>query len=144
RPPRLLSLSGRRRHTRFSRDWSSDVCSSDLVGQEFLAQPMYAKGFLGHGALGIKIDVVIAARGDVVDQFHAADFDQPVARYGGQAGGFGIENDLAVHVLYSLPRSRATRAATSARVRSRPSPVSKSQVARRFFSAWGICRARMV
>src|SRR5690606_24095689 len=23
-------VSGRRRHTRFSRDWSSDVCSSDL------------------------------------------------------------------------------------------------------------------
>src|SRR5690606_41018807 len=25
--------SSRRRHTRFSRDWSSDVCSSDLVPQ---------------------------------------------------------------------------------------------------------------
>src|SRR5690606_40084296 len=25
-------LSSRRRHTRFSRDWSSDVCSSDLGG----------------------------------------------------------------------------------------------------------------
>src|SRR5690606_40359641 len=25
-------FSSRRRHTRFSRDWSSDVCSSDLVG----------------------------------------------------------------------------------------------------------------
>src|SRR5690606_40982035 len=24
----------RRRHTRFSRDWSSDVCSSDLTGEE--------------------------------------------------------------------------------------------------------------
>src|SRR5690606_40177906 len=24
-------FSSRRRHTRFSRDWSSDVCSSDLV-----------------------------------------------------------------------------------------------------------------
>src|SRR5207302_5712664 len=24
--------SSRRRHTRFSRDWSSDVCSSDLAG----------------------------------------------------------------------------------------------------------------
>src|SRR5690606_39936919 len=24
-----------RRHTRFSRDWSSDVCSSDLVGHHF-------------------------------------------------------------------------------------------------------------
>src|SRR5690606_40242934 len=26
----LFFLSSRRRHTRFSRDWSSDVCSSDL------------------------------------------------------------------------------------------------------------------
>src|SRR5690606_40075541 len=26
-------FSSRRRHTRFSRDWSSDVCSSDLGGQ---------------------------------------------------------------------------------------------------------------
>src|SRR5690606_39523467 len=26
----------RRRHTRFSRDWSSDVCSSDLVGKRSL------------------------------------------------------------------------------------------------------------
>src|SRR5690606_40153262 len=27
-------FSSRRRHTRFSRDWSSDVCSSDLKGIE--------------------------------------------------------------------------------------------------------------
>src|SRR5690606_40173412 len=26
-------FSSRRRHTRFSRDWSSDVCSSDLFGE---------------------------------------------------------------------------------------------------------------
>src|SRR5207302_6934178 len=26
--------SSRRRHTRFSRDWSSDVCSSDLSGKQ--------------------------------------------------------------------------------------------------------------
>src|SRR5207302_3423247 len=26
--------SSRRRHTRFSRDWSSDVCSSDLVDRQ--------------------------------------------------------------------------------------------------------------
>src|SRR5690606_40712388 len=26
----MFFFSGRRRHTRFSRDWSSDVCSSDL------------------------------------------------------------------------------------------------------------------
>src|SRR5690606_39854252 len=28
---RLFFFSSRRRHTRFSRDWSSDVCSSDLL-----------------------------------------------------------------------------------------------------------------
>src|SRR5690606_40645308 len=27
-------FSSRRRHTRFSRDWSSDVCSSDLLHQQ--------------------------------------------------------------------------------------------------------------
>src|SRR5690606_39629944 len=29
---RVFFFSSRRRHTRFSRDWSSDVCSSDLGG----------------------------------------------------------------------------------------------------------------
>src|SRR3712207_7704258 len=29
-PPRAVFLSSRRRHTRYWRDWSSDVCSSDL------------------------------------------------------------------------------------------------------------------
>src|SRR5690606_41146552 len=28
----VFFFSSRRRHTRFSRDWSSDVCSSDLPG----------------------------------------------------------------------------------------------------------------
>src|SRR5690606_39421706 len=30
-------FSSRRRHTRFSRDWSSDVCSSDLVSEFVIA-----------------------------------------------------------------------------------------------------------
>src|SRR5690606_14683480 len=32
----LFFFSSRRRHTRFSRDWSSDVCSSDLLLLAFL------------------------------------------------------------------------------------------------------------
>src|SRR5215208_3928641 len=32
---RFFFFSSRRRHTRWPRDWSSDVCSSDLVGQIF-------------------------------------------------------------------------------------------------------------
>src|SRR5207253_8207986 len=41
RPPGFLLFffSGRRRHTRWPRDWSSDVCSSDLKGQN-LADPL--------------------------------------------------------------------------------------------------------
>src|SRR5690606_17080508 len=32
-------FSSRRRHTRFSRDWSSDVCSSDLSGASWPLRP---------------------------------------------------------------------------------------------------------
>src|SRR5207302_7281867 len=32
-------FSSRRRHTRFSRDWSSDVCSSDLYSLTFVVRP---------------------------------------------------------------------------------------------------------
>src|SRR3712207_7097304 len=32
----FLFFSSRRRHTRYWRDWSSDVCSSDLQQKEFL------------------------------------------------------------------------------------------------------------
>src|SRR2546430_6738804 len=31
RPSRSICVSSRRRHTRFDCDWSSDVCSSDLI-----------------------------------------------------------------------------------------------------------------
>src|SRR5690606_40900969 len=35
----FLFFSSRRRHTRFSRDWSSDVCSSDLDPGEPAGEP---------------------------------------------------------------------------------------------------------
>src|SRR5690606_40104269 len=34
--PFFFFFSSRRRHTRFSRDWSSDVCSSDLGKDDFI------------------------------------------------------------------------------------------------------------
>src|SRR5690606_39328067 len=37
--PFLFFFSSRRRHTRFSRDWSSDVCSSDLADADRLSDP---------------------------------------------------------------------------------------------------------
>src|SRR5690606_40774998 len=46
-------FSSRRRHTRFSRDWSSDVCSSDLFRRELLVAPWKRKMsriFLSHSS----------------------------------------------------------------------------------------------
>src|SRR5690606_39422726 len=41
-------FSSRRRHTRFSRDWSSDVCSSDLLDVEIhLVEEDVASGVRG-------------------------------------------------------------------------------------------------
>src|SRR5690606_41087181 len=38
----------RRRHTRFSRDWSSDVCSSDLFLMDHLRFPWHEVDALAH------------------------------------------------------------------------------------------------
>src|SRR3712207_1512813 len=45
-------FSSRRRHTRYWRDWSSDVCSSDLL--ERAAGVLVELDDLGHGALPIR------------------------------------------------------------------------------------------
>src|SRR5256886_11559576 len=52
----IFFFSSRRRHTRFDCDWSSDVCSSDLAGNDRLA---------AHGALGGRVDVAREAPGTV-------------------------------------------------------------------------------
>src|SRR5690606_40684945 len=45
-----------RRHTRFSRDWSSDVCSSDLPACEVAGD--HAPGRGGEPAAGVELAVV--------------------------------------------------------------------------------------
>src|SRR5690606_40108706 len=45
-------FSSRRRHTRFSRDWSSDVCSSDLALQADMGtEPVTHGAQCGHGSV---------------------------------------------------------------------------------------------
>src|SRR2546422_3515514 len=60
-------FSSRRRHTRCSRDWSSDVCSSDLVA--------------GEGPLGGGVDPIFDCRG-------AEDLERP-----GQVVGQALDDD---------------------------------------------------
>src|SRR5690625_7837975 len=37
-----MFCSSRRRHTRWPRDWSSDVCSSDLIAGEWMFDPNHS------------------------------------------------------------------------------------------------------
>src|SRR5690625_7043333 len=57
----ILSLvffrSGRRRHTRWPRDWSSDVCSSDLLHVADLAHLQAPQVHVGQAGVGERHDV---------------------------------------------------------------------------------------
>src|SRR6266550_3007534 len=50
-------FSSRRRHTRCSRDWSSDVCSSDLIGPEFVVTSSLTKVY---GVSGLRCGWILA------------------------------------------------------------------------------------
>src|SRR5438445_3727776 len=59
--PCLFFFSSRRRHTRYWRDWSSDVCSSDLVAEE-VGLPVMAH-----------LDAPPPSRREVVDRLRPGD-----------------------------------------------------------------------
>src|SRR5690606_41012757 len=54
-------FSSRRRHTRFSRDWSSDVCSSDLLAAQFesLVHPFTIMMSLPFAVIGAFIALLV-------------------------------------------------------------------------------------
>src|SRR5690606_40137601 len=68
-------FSSRRRHTRFSRDWSSDVCSSDLWMETFaqrggqLVIHGVAVGDLDYFSRAYDLVLVSAGKGELVQMF---------------------------------------------------------------------------
>src|SRR5690606_40651489 len=89
-------FSSRRRHTRFSRDWSSDVCSSDLADR-------YGPGSRRQLALGHDLRDLVTAdqQGLVADDLAGNHIDNVAAgngveigrascREGGEVGGEGV------------------------------------------------------
>src|SRR5215510_3937317 len=63
-------FSSRRRHTRWPRDWSSDVCSSDLVEWTILRCSWFMQNFSEHFLLEPVLEGVIALpAGDVAEPF---------------------------------------------------------------------------
>src|SRR3712207_7270186 len=55
----LFFFSSRRRHTRYWRDWSSDVCSSDLPGRLFVKRDD-VNGLGGGGNKVRKLEYLVA------------------------------------------------------------------------------------
>src|SRR3989442_2436828 len=92
-------FSSRRRHTRCGRDWSSDVCSSDLVSRDIVSKRGLEALF---GRLGISNDQRIVLYGDFNNWFAAFAFwvfkyygvDNVVLLNGGRKKW--IEQDLPV------------------------------------------------
>src|SRR5690606_39738719 len=64
----VLFFSSRSRHTRFSRDWSSDVCSSDLERVGYL---MRTTAVYGGGKFGLSDRERIANRPEFAGPFSA-------------------------------------------------------------------------
>src|SRR5436305_7919565 len=80
----MFFFSSRRRHTRCGRDWSSDVCSSDLVDRIVVAQATRGRGLarrlydelireaLRTGHERIVCEVNLSPPNPESDAFHAA------------------------------------------------------------------------
>src|SRR5581483_12182218 len=68
----LFFFSSRRRHTRYWRDWSSDVCSSDLLRGWRAALPLVAVACFSPGRAAAECgDYVTILNGPAVSGHHA-------------------------------------------------------------------------
>src|SRR3712207_4599151 len=55
----VFFFSSRRRHTRYWRDWSSDVCSSDLIGDGAMSAGMAYEAMNNSGAMHSRLIVIL-------------------------------------------------------------------------------------
>src|SRR6266403_3474778 len=105
-------FSSRRRHTRSLRDWSSDVCSSDLVALTGNpGQANYAAAKAGMIGMSKSIAAEVAGRGITVNcvapgaivtaMTNKLTAEQQARLLGAiPAGRFGMPEDVAAAVLY--------------------------------------------
>src|SRR5215510_15849518 len=108
-------FSSRRRHTRWPRDWSSDVCSSDLQPVGYVPQkvlldpdmPMRARDVVALGLDGNRYGIRLPSRDRseaVRAMLHAVDADRFAdARVGNLSGG-EQQRVLIAQALISRPR----------------------------------------
>src|SRR6266508_6165947 len=63
---RVFFFSSRRRHTRWPRDWSSDVCSSDLIDEAYFLHRPESERDYGQEAIEILLQAMEADRDKLV------------------------------------------------------------------------------
>src|SRR5690606_40228857 len=83
----------RRRHTRFSRDWSSDVCSPDLHEKRFDGRKASAHTGMGFNAMWTVLKDILPAAGSMDTQAireAALALDKPI---GSTIVGWGVKFD---------------------------------------------------
>jgi hypothetical protein len=105
------------------RQFGGDITELRFVGQEFVGQAVDALSLDRHFALGIDVAVQASPGRLAADEFDAADLDDAVAVPGIQAGGLGVEYDLAhFSFLFSVrcPGAPARRPARSRHGRHGP------------------------
>src|SRR5207253_4542861 len=77
----LFFFSSRRRHTRWPRDWSSDVCSSDLTNDGLLCASLAEQG----------LGLAYSPEPMVLEQLRAGGLQRVVERYAPTVPGYRSE-----------------------------------------------------
>src|SRR5512139_1702492 len=78
-------------------EFVGDVGELGLVGQEVLSDSVNRQRPTVDFALRIDVSMKVTAREFSVDQFYGADFDDAMAVFGFETGGFSIQHDLPAH-----------------------------------------------
>src|SRR5690554_7589393 len=81
-------VSSRRRHASCGRDWSSDVCSSDLVSK---AGGLGVLGAVAHTPEQLEIDLAWI-EGEVGDKPYGVDLIVPARYAGDEQGGYTLDD----------------------------------------------------
>src|SRR5690554_7172712 len=94
---RRFFFSSRRRHTRCGRDWSSDVCSSDLYSIDLVAYDLQNMR-VGHALAnasrrGVRVRVIT----DVIHRDHAPRFTHPMWDTLRAAGIYNIDDSGTIY-----------------------------------------------
>src|SRR2546430_13501835 len=85
----VFFFSSRRRHTRFDCDWSSDVCSSDLVAGEVDAVQISAPAIVPVVLAGGNITMIAGLLNKMIFFFHAQKEVNAAEQLRGNMGGGG-------------------------------------------------------